>query len=253
MTVKIILSERKLGRKESESRKEKNMADTFTVYRREDKYEINYIQMQELSELLSQTLVEDQHNQHMGYMVRSVYFDTYDHYDYYSKLEGLEERKKIRLRIYGAGSNQVKLEQKEKKGSFQRKTSLSLEAQDAKEILNGNYEVLRKLNTPVASKFYAILSVEHRKPVSMVEYRRKAYIHPMNQIRLTIDYDIRVSETEFDLFGAAPVLLPAEDTFFALLEVKYNGFLFQWIGNLLERFELHQSSYSKYMVSRQNI
>jgi hypothetical protein len=86
--------------------------------------------------------------------------------------------------------------------------------------------------------------------VVFIEYNRKAFIHPMNNIRLTLDSDIRSSETNFDMFATSPILIPVENYYVAVLEVKYNEFIYKWITDLLAPYVLNRESYSKYMVSR---
>lgn len=44
--------------------------------------------------------MEDKHNGAGGYRIRSLYFDTLDDNDYRDKLDGMELRRKIRLRNY---------------------------------------------------------------------------------------------------------------------------------------------------------
>ena len=58
-------------------------------------------------------LLEIDRNQ-LGYMIRSMYFDSINDDDYYEKLSGEVNRKKIRLRIYDKEGELVKLEIKQK-------------------------------------------------------------------------------------------------------------------------------------------
>ena len=69
------------------------------VSRREIKYEVGLCLAAVLRQRLAAVLAEDPHNGGSGYLVRSVYFDTPDALDYYQKLDGLDNRKKLRLRI----------------------------------------------------------------------------------------------------------------------------------------------------------
>lgn len=223
---------------------------TLSIQRRELKYPINFLQYTKLSNRLKNVLLEDKHNGTIGYPIRSVYFDTYSDTDFYEKLRGVEYRKKIRLRTYSPDSPTVKLEIKRKVGDSQEKKSLIISKEDAKELINLNYHVLRKYQSEIASMLYNIMRFNGLRPVVHVEYRRKAFIHPMNNIRITLDSDIRSSETDFNMFNELPILVPVEDYYFALLEVKYNAFIFKWITDLIGFHDLTRLSYSKYMVSR---
>ncbi|SDW83279.1 polyphosphate polymerase domain-containing protein [Tepidimicrobium xylanilyticum] len=223
---------------------------SLSVKRYELKYPINFLQYMNISNTLKKVLLEDKHNGTTGYLVRSVYFDTYSDTDFYEKLNGIEYRKKIRLRTYSPDLPTVKLELKRKIGDNQEKKSLIISQEDAKELINLNYDVLNKYESETASMFYNIMKFNGLRPVVQVEYRRKAFIHPMNNIRVTLDNDIKSSETHFNMFSYSPILAPVEDYYFALLEIKYNNFLFKWITDLIGVYDLARQSYSKYMVSR---
>ncbi len=226
------------------------MTKSLSVQRQELKYPINFFQYTNLSNTLKNVLLEDKHNGTIGYPIRSVYFDTYSDTDFYEKLRGVEYRKKIRLRTYSPDSPTVKLEIKRKIGDNQEKKSLMISKEDAIELINLNYDVLRKYQSEIASMLYNIMKFNGVRPVVHVEYRRKAFIHPMNNIRITLDSDIRSSETDFNMFSDSPILVPVEDYYFALLEIKYNNFMFKWITDLIGSYDLTRQSYSKYMVSR---
>ena len=80
------------------------------IFRREIKYEIDPCLTEVLKQRLSAVLPADPHNGTQGYLVRSVYFDTPDAADCCEKLDGVENRKKLRLRVYGFGDAPAKLE-----------------------------------------------------------------------------------------------------------------------------------------------
>lgn len=223
---------------------------TLIVSRYELKYQIDFIQYAKLNNTLKNVLLEDKHNGTTGYFIRSVYFDSYDDSDFYEKLNGQENRKKIRLRTYSPESPVVKLEIKRKIGDSQEKKSIIITKEDAKELINLNYDILNNYKSETAAMLYNIMKFSQLRPVVFIEYNRKAFIHPMNNIRLTLDSDIRSSETNFDMFATSPILIPVENYYVAVLEVKYNEFIYKWITDLLAPYVLNRESYSKYMVSR---
>ncbi len=69
------------------------------VYRQEKKYFMTVADMDRLSAKLSKVMIQDAHNGSQGYSIRSLYFDTLYDSDYHEKLDGIELRRKIRLRI----------------------------------------------------------------------------------------------------------------------------------------------------------
>lgn len=225
-------------------------SDSLEVSRHEIKYLLNPVQYVRLAQALKNVMVEDKHNGASGYLIRSLYFDSYANTDFYQKLSGDEDRKKIRLRTYDAASPKVKLEIKRKFGDDQIKKSAIISKEDAQKLIAGDYDVLLGYENKTARMIYEVMRINHVRPVVLIEYRRKAYIHPTNNIRITLDTEIRSSETFFDMFDPEPVLGVAEEFAFALCEVKYDAFLMRWLSDLLADYGLTRSAYSKYLISR---
>lgn len=220
------------------------------VQRRELKYSLNIISYQKVDKVLKQLLTKDENNNECDYYIRSLYFDTYDNYDFYSKMNGDVRRKKIRLRTYDLNDNEVKLEIKRKEGINQVKESVWIQKEDAKELVVGNYSVLLKYNSQTAETIYNIMTLGQYRPVVMVDYYRKAYYHRENNIRITLDRDIRSSESNFDMFNKSIMLTPVFDEGFSVLEVKYNSVILRWIKDALNGINLSKQSISKYCSSR---
>ena len=70
------------------------------VYRQEKKYLMTLLEMGRMTKQLDSILLQDTHNGARGYLIRSLYFDTVNERDFHEKVEGIELRRKIRLRIY---------------------------------------------------------------------------------------------------------------------------------------------------------
>lgn len=226
------------------------MSKTLQVTRQEIKYGINYIDANLLANDLRKFLIDDPNNHESGYQIRSLYFDSYGNTDFYEKMDGTEIRKKIRLRIYSPDATMAKLEIKRKFGNDQEKSSVIIERYDAIELIKCNYDVLKKYDSPTAKMILNIMKVNHLKPVVLIEYKRLAFMHPLNNIRITVDSDIRASETDFDLFNQKLELVPIEPIPTILVEVKFDGFLFNWLNEILARYPLDRMSFSKYSNSR---
>lgn len=166
-----------------------------------------------------------------------------------AKWMGMWEEK-IRLRTYDLNDNEVKLEIKRKEGINQVKESVWIQKEDAKELVVGNYSVLLKYNSQTAETIYNIMTLGQYRPVVMVDYYRKAYYHRENNIRITLDRDIRSSESNFDMFNKSIMLTPVFDEGFSVLEVKYNSVILRWIKDALNGINLSKQSISKYCSSR---
>ena len=107
------------------------------VLRQEKKYLLNIIEGEKIRGRLEQAMMKDAHNGSRGYRIRSLYFDTLDDSDFYDKIEGIELRRKLRLRIYSPESDFAMLEMKQKEGSYQRKRSLRVSREDAQKLIKG--------------------------------------------------------------------------------------------------------------------
>lgn len=79
------------------------------IVRKEIKYAISFIDESIIANRLRLVMDCDPHNGTQGYLVRSLYFDTLQNQDYFEKMDGLENRKKIRLRIYDPKDQSAKL------------------------------------------------------------------------------------------------------------------------------------------------
>ena len=220
------------------------------VYRQEKKYFMTLAAMGALSAQLERVMIQDSHNGPRGYSIRSLYFDTLDEEDYATKLDGMELRRKIRLRIYHPDDPFAMLEMKQKQGSYQKKRSLRIGRADAAELAAGRCHSLLKYADPFAAECYALMHMKCYRPKTVVEYRRKAFIAKENKIRITFDQDIRATETCMDLFSPQLNLYPVLDPFNGVLEVKYNGFLLSYIKNLVNQAGRSELSVSKYCLAR---
>lgn len=228
------------------------MADMIEVMRNEKKYIISTESFRTLNSYFSKLLHPDKHNQAEGYIVRSLYFDTYSNTDYFEKLDGLERRKKIRLRIYDTGTNTAKLEVKHKSGQYQLKQSLTLKRDDALKLMEGFYSVLLNYDHDFAKKLFIMMSNEGYRPKSIIEYKRIAFVLPENNIRLNFDYNILATESNYELYSPSLNLYPIFHLDNMIFEVKYNRFLLSYLKDVISKCNKTETSFSKYCLSRNN-
>ena len=218
------------------------MAVELDVSRVEEKYVLTYAEAERLYLKLRKILPGDGVNGYEAYCVRSLYFDSYYNDDYLDKLSGIKDRKKIRLRIYDVSASDVKLELKQKEGDNQRKRSVRITRQEAEMLCQEN---------GVAQDIYYIMKKEVYRPKCIVEYKRRAFAVPTNNIRITFDSEIVSAEGNLDLFVPSRALtIPVESKNTVILEVKYNHFLLSYIKDALGFCDVAQGSYSKYVVGR---
>lgn len=228
------------------------------VFREELKYVITQDQFYKLRHQISQVMKRDSHseNNHYryrkgdGYTIRSLYFDSVDDRDYNEKIEGIELRRKCRLRTYMHDPSFCLLELKKKQGSNQKKTSFRLTKEQGEQLIQGNYSLLLEIGHPFLLDCYQMIMQHVYRPKSVVTYERDAFVAKENKIRVTFDQMIRGTESNFDIFSDQLPEIPLFDTSHVVLEVKYDGFLLQYIKDILQELEKDQLSVSKYCLSR---
>lgn len=222
------------------------------VLREEKKFLLSVDEFIALSHRVGQVMLSDPHNGTNGYIIRSLYFDTAYDGDYFEKLDGVEMRRKIRLRIYDPDADFAMLEMKQKQGPNQMKRSLRVSRADALELIKGNYSPLLQYKEPFAAECYGLMNCRCYRPKTIVEYNRKAFIAKENKIRITFDNNIVSTESSFDLFDPKLNMNPVLDKYDVVLEVKYNGFLLGYIRELINPANRSELSVSKYVLARQN-
>ena len=226
------------------------MSKEIRIFRTEKKYPLSTIQVSGLFSRLSAVMSGDPYNGTNAYMVRSLYFDTIYHDDYFEKMAGIERRQKIRLRIYDVNSPTAKLEIKEKQGTNQLKRSLTVTRAEAEQIQRGDYACLLQKAEPLAEELFYFMTGKMYRPVCIVEYKRRAFVSPTNDIRITFDSEICSNEGNFSIFDKNLPTYPVYPMGETVLEVKYNGFLLSYIKDMIGTIGCHESSSSKYCMAR---
>ncbi len=221
------------------------------VMREEKKFLINIDEFRNKSYFLNTLMIPDPHNGINGYNIRSLYFDTVYDDDFFEKLNGIETRRKIRLRCYDPNSDYAKLEMKQKQGAYQIKRSLAMKKKDAQRLIDGDYSVLLDYPESFAKECYGVMNYKCYRPKTIIEYNRMAFIAKENRIRITFDNNITATESCLDIFSDRLSLNPVLDKFNVVLEVKFNGFLLDYIKSFINSISKSELSVSKYALGRQ--
>ncbi|MBC8569560.1 polyphosphate polymerase domain-containing protein [Zongyangia hominis] len=220
------------------------------VMRQEKKYMITLEEFLQSDHYFSQVLHADPHGGARGYPVRSLYFDSLEDNDFFEKLSGVENRRKIRLRIYDPNDSFAMLEMKQKQGKYQKKRSLRISREDAVSLTQGRYGCLLGYTDPFAAECYGLMEMRCYRPRTIIQYFRKAFIAKENNIRITFDHKIEATESCLDLFHPHLNFDPVLDPFQVVMEVKYNGFLLSYIKEAVNRCSRSELSSSKYCMGR---
>lgn len=219
-------------------------------YRREIKYIISVQDFYRLRSYLECYLKPDEHSGDTGYTVRSLYFDSHNDRDLFDVLDGLMEKRKIRLRIYSLDSSSVRLEYKCKSGNNGRKMTFTISREEALRMAEGDYSFLLEKRDPLAIKLYSRLKTGGYRPKIIIDYNRLAYVYTTNDIRITFDTNIKSSIITSVFFDQNVAWKPIMRPGIGVLEVKYNGFLFGHLKKAIESIDSLATSSSKYASSR---
>ncbi|QNU66107.1 polyphosphate polymerase domain-containing protein [Ruminiclostridium herbifermentans] len=217
--------------------------------RYEIKHYINYADMMQLRArlpfiaALDKNAIEDN-----GYRVKSLYFDNYKDKALIEKINGVNEREKFRLRLYNNDTSFIRLEKKSKKNGICYKQSVSISEKECKRLLDGKLDVLKENGSPICLELYTKMHYQQLRAKSIVDYRREAYIYPIGNVRVTMDYDIRASNNVQRFLEPEPVLVPISEVY--ILEVKYDNFLPEIIRGIVSLSSRRSTAFSKYAVTR---
>ncbi len=221
------------------------------VYRQEKKYLLNPIQTMLLEQRIQALLPLDSNSDDGSYYIRSIYFDSKTDKAYEEKLSGVHEREKIRIRFYGLSQNIIKLERKEKKENLIYKEDCKIDAKTAQEMTAGNFEGLLQYEQPLAKYVYALSKSEGLHAVVIVDYIRRAYLHPIGNVRITFDTKLMARKVHGDIWqkGILHDVL-GENT---ILEVKFNQIIPTYIAELVSSVPGVRMALSKYTMCRENL
>lgn len=219
------------------------------MYRYEKKFLINNIQMEILKNNLSAALYLDSNikNPEGSYFIRSLYFDDYKDTSYYQVINGVSKREKYRIRYYDLDPRYITLEKKSKENNLGKKDKDKLTKEMVMKFINKE-EI--ETDKPVITELQNKMKTDFYKPVVIIDYERRAFTYPINDVRITLDYNISCSYEISKFFEKDINSIPLLDKNMAILEVKYNEFLPDIIKRLINIKNLEVTSFSKYSTGR---
>ncbi len=183
-----------------------------------------------------------------GYRVKSLYFDNYNDKALKEKVDGVSKREKFRLRLYNNDTSFIRLEKKSKKNGVCFKRKAVITEKECRRLLDGDLAVLKENGNPLCVELYAKMHYQQLRAKHIVDYRREAFIYPMGNVRVTLDYDIRTSNNIYDFLKAEPVPIPISGV--SILEVKYDNYLPEIIRGLVSLSSRRSAAFSKYAATR---
>ena len=127
----------------------------------------------------------------------------------------------------------IKLECKEKQGSYIHKTSAFLTQDEFQWILDGKYEFLLLRSEGICKDFYLECTTRIMRPVVIVDYEREVFVVNTGDVRITFDTHVRSGWMSYDIFDVGiptyEVLAPDE----LIMEVKYTEMIPEYVRRLV--------------------
>lgn len=191
--------------------------------RHELKFRLDPMQYQVLKKNVSTVLSPDPHMGSAGcYQVKNLYFDDFRNSAFFEKQAGVARRKKYRLRIYNNSDSVIKFERKTKFDHYILKESTKLTRSEADRIIAGDIDFLDDSESKLLKEFALECKRNLMRPVVVLEYKREAYVHPVGNVRITFDSELRTGLGLTSFFDCNTCTMSAINANEVILEIKYN-------------------------------
>jgi hypothetical protein len=220
------------------------------MQRQEHKFFVKHEDVGLISNLLKPLMYLDRNCiNNQPYTITSIYFDSSHDEDLFNKLNGVRFREKYRIRYYNDDRDKAKFEVKRKHEYSIEKLSIDLSLDEQSSMLAGDYSCLKKYEQFEYISYK--MDFKCYKPKAVVRYDRLAFTLPFNNIRVTLDLNIRSSgffspHIEGSCL-AGKLIMPAG---YEVLEVKFLGDFPDYLKRLLASYSLNRSSIGKYILAR---
>ena len=183
-----------------------------------------------------------------SYCIRSLYFDDPLDTALHEKLDGVNERRKFRIRHYNDDLSYIMLECKMKRDGVGCKPQARLTLEETEKIIRGDIDWMPTSGRPLLVALYADMKTRRLQPKTVVQYKRVPFIYAPGNVRVTIDWDIRTGPPG-DFLKPDGLTLPVEDNVI-LLEVKWDEYLPGVIRKAAALKSREPTAFSKYAACR---
>ena len=181
-------------------------------------------------------------NQYPYRKVNSIYFDTNNYTSIRQNLDGISEKKKVRIRWYGDQNKLINpvLEVKSKKGSETKKEIYEINELNNLSIFDSkNLELITIfINSKNKTK-----NIIH--PMLTTNYERQYFISNNNKVRATVDYNLKSTY----LKNQSQKYITKNFLSSCILELKYSTILDKYVRRNLDKITLRLSKNSKFINS----
>lgn len=222
-------------------------------YRHELKFIISSSYAEILKHRLSFIMDVDENsvNSDNTYFIRSLYFDNYASDAYYEKIDGVEKRKKYRIRIYNFDDSFIRLERKDKNRDLTHKEQTKITKDIYQNIIDNNLDNIDTKSDKLLEEFITNIKTKNLKPAVIVDYSRLAYTYPVEETRITFDEHIRSRRFNYELFNEDYATYDVLENNESVLEVKFNNFIPSHIAQVIMTIPTVRQAISKFALCRE--
>ena len=193
------------------------------------------------------------------YDVISIYYDTPSLDFFWQKIDGEEERAKLRLRTYAhypaLAKQDIFLELKKKKNQnvFKRRIAVKKRAHQERDFLHApwNKEFIKEEALPgedIRSEMECLGTMLHLQPTIVISYTREPFVSADNlSTRITFDSNVRYRSNNFSL-TTSPMNKHALSPSHVIMEIKYIDHFPRWLVYLIQKYKCQARTFSKYCV-----
>lgn len=184
-----------------------------------------------------------------GYEVNTLYMDSPDFESYHDKLDGLMNRKKVRIRNYAkeyVANDDLFFELKRRSGEVILKDRIVVKGSDFKKFIENPFSLwkVEEYKGDFLEEFLYEFSINRMRPAVLVSYKRKPFFSRFdNRFRVTFDYDLSFAMPQGASFDGEYQV--AYDDL-VVVEVKFRGAMPKWFHEIIEMYGLTKYTFSKY-------
>lgn len=218
-------------------------------YRHEWKHEINPVDLVSIRSRLRVIAKQDPHAVDGRYFIRSLYFDNMDDKALREKIDGVNMREKFRMRYYNGDTSFIQLEKKSRRSGLGAKFSARLQETEVQKILDGDIDWMMLSSHSLIRELYCKMRYQGMRPKTIVDYTREPYVYEPGNVRVTLDYDIRLGMRCADFMNPQCVTIPAGEAPI-ILEVKWDEYLPSIIKDAVQTPGRRENAFSKYAQCR---
>lgn len=195
------------------------------------------------------------------YFVRSLYFDDDVYTNYYEKIDGIFIRHKYRIRTYTDDESEdcsTFLEIKGRYNALVYKHRVQLPRSAIKSLENGEREfqidILKMVNSNEVIKKFCYDNYRMRlKPKILIDYNRRPYISKYApDFRITFDDSLQATVSK-RLFNRITDRRRKFYPGYSIVEIKFKRHIPSWFHRLIQSYELHRISVSKYCCGMEGV